>query len=384
MARDEFSAELKDVLAGRAGMRCSWPGCGQLTAGPREDPNKAVNVGVAAHICSAAPGGPRFDPQMTAEERRAPENGIWLCQTHAKLIDNDESRYTSPLLREWKRQHEDRIRAEVEGRRSHDAPQLLTVTPADHVPFANLAGEAARDGGFNAVPTFFLLAFPVEAAEIPDINGGPTTPVIRLLAKPPRLRPQGFDLTVDGQVRVVRAGLRRSCLPGQSLLELHRNATLIFLANAWNRLCWRGSDQDATDPLRINPLGLAETTYNFIELSRRISEELRPPSRAFGFDLGIWRMEHNGCRASLGQGSLSDRAYRRLTGFQPAPDSNHLIRLDWLSPMIDVGLVVHRLLEEFYAWFGLTADDVPYSLADKSGQRRIGPDLFKVDWGTPL
>lgn len=70
MARDEFSAETKDVLARRAGMRCSWPNCDQLTAGPREDPPKAVNVGVAAHICAAAPGGPRYAAEMTAEARR--------------------------------------------------------------------------------------------------------------------------------------------------------------------------------------------------------------------------------------------------------------------------------------------------------------------------
>lgn len=29
-------------------------------------------------------------------------NGIWLCQTHAKLIDDDELVYTSCVLREWK------------------------------------------------------------------------------------------------------------------------------------------------------------------------------------------------------------------------------------------------------------------------------------------
>ncbi len=316
MARDEFSAETKDVLARRAGMRCSWPTCDQLTSGPREDPTKAVNVGVAAHIYAAGPGGPRYAPQMTAEERRSPENGIWLCQTHAKLIDNDEGRYTALLLCEWKREHEERVRAEVEGYPALEVqPQPLALTHVDHVSFDDRAGEAARDGGFNEVPTFFLLAFPIEAAEILDINGGPATPIIQLLAEPPSLRPVGFDLTVDGQVQVVRAGLRRSCHPGHTLLELHRNGTLIFLANAWTALCHWGSQQDLTDPLRINPLGLAETTYNFVELSRRVSEQLRPASRGFGFDLGIWRMECNGHRASLGPGSLRDRAYQRRRGF---------------------------------------------------------------------
>ena len=39
---------------------------------------------------------------MSAEERKAPDNGIWLCQNCAKLIDSDTKRYTIELLRAWK------------------------------------------------------------------------------------------------------------------------------------------------------------------------------------------------------------------------------------------------------------------------------------------
>jgi hypothetical protein len=73
-----------------------------LTSGPKVDPTGVINVGVAAHITAAASGGPRYDPSLTAKERRGAENGIWLCQTCAKLIDSDLSRYTAKLLREWK------------------------------------------------------------------------------------------------------------------------------------------------------------------------------------------------------------------------------------------------------------------------------------------
>ena len=34
-------------------------------------PNKIINIGVAAHICAAAPGGPRYDSAMTEEERKS-------------------------------------------------------------------------------------------------------------------------------------------------------------------------------------------------------------------------------------------------------------------------------------------------------------------------
>jgi len=68
VARDDFSEETKDILAHRASMRCSFPTCGQLTAGPRDDPTKALNVGVGAHICAASPTGPRDDPEMTPKQ----------------------------------------------------------------------------------------------------------------------------------------------------------------------------------------------------------------------------------------------------------------------------------------------------------------------------
>jgi hypothetical protein len=77
--RDDFSLDIKDLLAKRVGMRCSNPNCRRVTSGPQEDPRKSINIGVAAHITAAAPKGPRFDKNLTAEERRSPDNGIWLC-----------------------------------------------------------------------------------------------------------------------------------------------------------------------------------------------------------------------------------------------------------------------------------------------------------------
>jgi hypothetical protein len=100
--RDDFTEEVKRILAARAGNVCSNPDCRASTSGPQNDSTKALNVGVAAHITSAAEGGPRYNPKMSSEERRHPDNGIWLCQTCAKLIDNDAPQFTEKLLRAWK------------------------------------------------------------------------------------------------------------------------------------------------------------------------------------------------------------------------------------------------------------------------------------------
>ena len=64
--RDDFSDSVKDRAAKRSGYRCAY--CGKPTIGPSFESNEAVsNTGVAAHICAAAPGGKRYDSNMTSE-----------------------------------------------------------------------------------------------------------------------------------------------------------------------------------------------------------------------------------------------------------------------------------------------------------------------------
>lgn len=102
--RDDFTQKTKDILANRVGWRCSNPNCRKLTRGPsKENGNTDIaNIGVAAHICAASIGGPRYDKNMTEEERRSFDNGIWLCQSCSKLIDSDIETYTIEKLKEWK------------------------------------------------------------------------------------------------------------------------------------------------------------------------------------------------------------------------------------------------------------------------------------------
>jgi len=111
--RDDFSEEMKRAVASRVANCCSKPDCGAVTSGPQVDPAKALNVGVAAHITAASAGGPRYDASLTPEERRHHANAIWLCQTCAKLIDNDPARYTAELLRQWRQQAEEKALSRI-------------------------------------------------------------------------------------------------------------------------------------------------------------------------------------------------------------------------------------------------------------------------------
>ena len=102
--RDDFTEKTKLKIAKRAGWLCSNPRCRCSTVGSNAEGDGEIVVGVAAHICAAASGGPRYDPAMTPEQRRSPDNGIWLCELHAKAVDSDVAEFTVERLHQWKAQ----------------------------------------------------------------------------------------------------------------------------------------------------------------------------------------------------------------------------------------------------------------------------------------
>ncbi len=112
--RDEFKKPVRDLLARRVGYRCSNPNCRILTVGPGDRADGSIDIGVAAHITAAAKGGKRYDPDLSKSERSAPENGIWLCQVHAKHVDDAPERYSVDILRAWKRHSEEAALLEIE------------------------------------------------------------------------------------------------------------------------------------------------------------------------------------------------------------------------------------------------------------------------------
>ncbi len=155
MARNaDFSGATKRIIAGRAGYQCSFPSCSLLTIGPGASATDVSVSGVAAHIYSAASGGPRGTAGLSATDRESPTNGIWLCETHGKLIDNNRGiSFPPPLLIGWKGLQETKA-ARAQANAFHPFGWILELELLENPIFRT--GHEVRFGkvtviyGFNA------------------------------------------------------------------------------------------------------------------------------------------------------------------------------------------------------------------------------------------
>lgn len=182
--RDEFPESVKHIIAGRAGYQCSDPECQRFTIGPTIDPTKLFNVGAACHITAAAEGGPRYDKSMPPEQRKHPDNGIWMCRTHGDQIDDDPLRYPVDLLRAWKKDAEARTLAKLRIGQALNGviTQVAELSPAER--FGIDAKVELKDG--TTIPTARPFDVKNEMSEI-LLWGLPTLVLRFLIAKKPNV-----------------------------------------------------------------------------------------------------------------------------------------------------------------------------------------------------
>ena len=91
--------DLRD-LSIRSKNQCAFPGCCRVLL----DEN-GVYVAELCHIEAAEPGGQRYNPSQSDEERRSPSNLLFLCHEHHKVTD-DEQLFPPAKLRDMKLAHE--------------------------------------------------------------------------------------------------------------------------------------------------------------------------------------------------------------------------------------------------------------------------------------
>lgn len=100
MSRLAITREALIPLFAKSGNVCAFPGCTHELVTTRN-----LFVGQICHIEAANPGGQRYNPNSTDEERRSAANLLLLCYRHHKETD-DVTAFDISALRSMKHQNE--------------------------------------------------------------------------------------------------------------------------------------------------------------------------------------------------------------------------------------------------------------------------------------
>lgn len=100
MARSSPSTAVLRALFARSGNRCAFPGCSAVLVN-----EKNLFVAEVCHIEAAEPGGERYNPDKSDDQRRDYGNLLILCHPH-HVETNDAAEFPVERLREFKVQHE--------------------------------------------------------------------------------------------------------------------------------------------------------------------------------------------------------------------------------------------------------------------------------------
>ncbi|RYG35790.1 MAG: hypothetical protein EON93_06065 [Burkholderiales bacterium] len=88
-----------------SGNMCAMPGCPTVLI-----TSEGVMVGDVCHLAAAEFGGPRFQSNMTNEDRRKATNLMLMCKIHHKIIDSQPAKFSLAKLRDMKKAHEARFK----------------------------------------------------------------------------------------------------------------------------------------------------------------------------------------------------------------------------------------------------------------------------------
>lgn len=219
---NNFTPSTIRLLRDRVANLCSNPDCRKNTiAASLETTNKTTLIGEAAHIraASSGAGGARFDNNMSHEERKSIDNGIWLCKNCHRMIDREPEKYTVEILERWKAETEEyasknlglKYRTDEDIKESQQS--LLSVMPLSSISnvLSNVHGSVVQTLGvldnrlklstkFDDTATVFSVE-PKDDSYVPTIS-------IRDFSKESNIRKyrdlilHGLDCEIDGDLDV--------------------------------------------------------------------------------------------------------------------------------------------------------------------------------------
>lgn len=105
-----YSQNTLKKLFALSGNQCAHPECANNILEQATECSPELVTGQISHIYAIRKKGPRGNPELTQKELNSPENLILLCPNHHKIVDGQHESYPAEMLKNWKRNHENKMR----------------------------------------------------------------------------------------------------------------------------------------------------------------------------------------------------------------------------------------------------------------------------------
>ena len=124
LKRNYLQSTLK-ILFAQSGDQCANPDCTVNLIEPATKYSDAAVIGQICHILAISTNGPRGKSGLTEEELNSPDNLILLCRNHHGLVDSQHKTYPAEMLREWKQEHEAKMKKRLSEDRESVRPDVF-------------------------------------------------------------------------------------------------------------------------------------------------------------------------------------------------------------------------------------------------------------------
>lgn len=203
----------------------------------------------------------------------------------------------------------------------------------------------------------YYMASPEGECDFPTLFRSRGERVVRLIERPPQLRPQGFEIWAGDRSEIVQGRLRRNMLAGHRLIELWKDGLFIFIAPGdEDFLGWRMGGGDR--PIHISNFVLAESILTFCWLMKFIFEEADPKPPALRLTVGFDNLTRPAGPATL---STAPEGRMRFPGDTRAA-SGPSLEVYQLAELADYDpeRLAYLLMADIYNDFGYDSMSVPY------------------------
>jgi len=194
----------------------------------------------------------------------------------------------------------------------------------------------------------------------------------------PRLRHMGFDVSIPAAPQrgpdeslELRSGDRK-------LLRLYQDGSLLFRARADHEfLGWGVEPAKFSLFPKLNPVAVVEVHASFVQLYRRVIENLKKPVQEVSFRLslvnGVWGGGRLFLTPYFPSGSVDWGAVTRYKLQEDPAEAQITVTREGV--MEAPARVAYQLLEEFASWFDMDSEDIPF-VRDVDGTREIDIDAI--------